>query len=198
MNKKALTQLAKISPGIADAIENGEIGVNDMDGTGLSLIGLLCQDDVPGLIKALVEDLNADARLVDGRGLLPIQHAILNGSIKVVEYLLRFSKDMEDSSNRFGASLLHFAAQAEEGADSIVNFLLARGASVNAKDNDGNTPLIFAAISGKNSVIQILLEAGADPSIRNDAGINAAEQAKECPEIVSLLEPNNNGHGRHA
>ena len=57
------------------------------------------------------------------------------------------------------------------------------------EDYGGSTPLILAAIFGKNEVARILIDAGADLELRNSKGSTALHQA--CffcrPEIVEML-----------
>lgn len=45
--------------------------------------------------------------------------------------------------------------------------LLAREADMEARDNQGNTPLHLAVQHQQNRVVQILLESGADPDNEN-------------------------------
>lgn len=50
------------------------------------------------------------------------------------------------------------------------------GADLNARDNNGDTPLFMAAYGNKNpEVIKALLEYGADVNIRDDSGKTALE-----------------------
>jgi ankyrin repeat protein len=61
-----------------------------------------------------------------------------------------------------------------------------RGA-VNLKGTGGSTPLMYAAIYGDADTIRLLLEAGADPNIRNDAGATALLWAVDDLEKTRLL-----------
>jgi ankyrin repeat protein len=54
-----------------------------------------------------------------------------------------------------------------------VNTLLRRGAGVNAKDQDGATPLMQAALYGDPGLLKLLLDKGADPNARNKVGATA-------------------------
>jgi ankyrin repeat protein len=58
---------------------------------------------------------------------------------------------------------------------SLVNLLLDHGADVNGRRGDGMTALHAAAYRGLTDVIRLLLERGADPSIRATAGAHAAQ-----------------------
>lgn len=85
-----------------------------------------------------------------------------------------------------GVSLLHAAAQ--NGAAEAMRWLLERGAAVNARDEDGATPLMHAALSGSVAAVKILLEYKADARLRDAAGNRAQDYARR-EELQELLEP---------
>ena len=69
--------------------------------------------------------------------------------------------------------------------------MIENGANVNAKDEDGDTALAYAAIRGAPAnVIKQLLNAGADVSIKNNHGKTAIMLAKEQGknQILELLK----------
>ena len=51
--------------------------------------------------------------------------------------------------------------------------MLTAGASVNAKDERGITPLMYAAWVGSLDAVKLLLEQGADPNLANSSGSTA-------------------------
>ena len=67
-----------------------------------------------------------------------------------------------------GACLLHFAANGEN--TSIINELLSLGLDIDSRDNGGVTPLMTAALFEKQNAFQILIQKGADPSLKNNSG----------------------------
>jgi len=70
-----------------------------------------------------------------------------------------------------------------------VEYLLKRGAHVNAKDNEGKTPLMVAVVSGDMSLISGLLAYGADPNMQDHDGWTAGMHAVRLnePRIFRLM-----------
>ena len=64
-----------------------------------------------------------------------------------------------DLAGEDGLTVLHVAVQHRP---DLVDALIARGASVNARAKDGTTPLQIAARAGNGAVVMALLAAGAD------------------------------------
>jgi ankyrin repeat protein len=61
----------------------------------------------------------------------------------------------------------------------VLTELVQAGAHINAKNQDGNTPLILAAKISTPEVITTLLQLGADLKIKNNSGKIALDYAKE-------------------
>ncbi len=68
--------------------------------------------------------------------------------------------------------------------------LLAAGANVNAKNNDGVPALSFAAEKGHTATVQALLEAGADVNANAKNGMTALMEAQDSgqTEVVEILK----------
>lgn len=60
---------------------------------------------------------------------------------------------------------LHVAC--EKGHADVTEYLLAHDASMETKDNAGNTPLHVAAQNQQTRIVQLLLDSGADPDPEN-------------------------------
>uniref|UniRef100_A0AAR5PP23 Ankyrin repeat domain-containing protein 33B n=2 Tax=Dendroctonus ponderosae TaxID=77166 RepID=A0AAR5PP23_DENPD len=84
-----------------------------------------------------------------------------------------------------GNTPLHFAAQA--GQVECLNCLASRcrGVEIDARNNLGFTPLMKAALQGRNKCAKLLLFAGANPTLRdNGRSLRADEWARFCGRYV--------------
>ena len=63
------------------------------------------------------------------------------------------------------------------GASDLVRFHLRRGGDINRQDDNGTSLLMFAAVRGRAEICQILLDAGADPVLKNHQGQDALDLA---------------------
>jgi ankyrin repeat protein len=82
-------------------------------------------------------------------------------------------------------SFLHFASFF--GQIDLVEILLDRGFNVNAKTQDGRTPLYFSCKGGKTEVIEYLLEKGADAAIKDNFDISPLHWMIMVPDPVDGL-----------
>jgi quinoprotein dehydrogenase-associated probable ABC transporter substrate-binding protein len=97
---------------------------------------------------------------------------------------------MIDEALQQGSTLdaeLHYATIARD--NTRIEYLLQRGAKVDAKDNEGKTPLFIAAVAGDLSIMNGLLSYGADPNIQDNDGWTAAMHAVRLnePKILRLM-----------
>ncbi|XP_018007145.1 serine/threonine-protein phosphatase 6 regulatory ankyrin repeat subunit B isoform X4 [Hyalella azteca] len=81
-------------------------------------------------------------------------------------------------TSKWKQTLLHVAAFADR--PRCVQWLIARGLPVNAKDYNGETALHKACRTGSWECIHLLVSCNADASIRNHAGLNSADIAASC------------------
>lgn len=76
------------------------------------------------------------------------------------------------------------------GVESAVRIHIDRGDNLNARDARGHTPLMLAAARNKPNICKLLLDAGADPLLKNPDGNDALfiANAAGAYEVVSILE----------
>lgn len=87
----------------------------------------------------------------------PVHVAAANGNIVLLEMFTAQNENYLHITNRCGRTPLHRAAN--NGRMEAVEYLVNKGADVNARDNNGETPLLA---SRTGDVIKFLLSRGAD------------------------------------
>jgi ankyrin repeat protein len=138
--------------------------------------------------------VDQDRTLVNGvaeDGFGPLGLASFFDHEPVVRLLLeRGARVDQPSSNALGVMPLHSAVAAR--SVPITRLLLARGAPVNARQGNpetGFTPLMEAAMNGQVEMVNLLLEHGADRTLRDDKDLTAADHARQRghAKLVDLL-----------
>jgi ankyrin repeat protein len=78
---------------------------------------------------------------------------------------------------------------AKDGNTEAVKLDLADGIDVNAKDDNGRTPLHHVAEEGHKEIAELFIAAGADVNAKNNLGGTPLHEAAAsgCKEIVELL-----------
>ena len=79
------------------------------------------------------------------------------------------------------------AAAIRDADAQAVGRLIEAGADVNARDAEGDTPLILAAFYAGPRCVELLLEKGADPNAANRSGVTALIRAATDYEKARLL-----------
>lgn len=112
-----------------------------------------------------------------------LKFAAQNGEIATLQSISKADATADLGSNR---TLLHVAA--DYGQDAIIKLLLEeKGAQVNARDDNGFTPLANAVLEGHTKCVKLLLEKGADKTVKLDSGESLLEVA-ETVAIKDLLK----------
>lgn len=119
-------------------------------------------------------DIKIEARNLQDESALML--AAFTGNLALCESLVNLDADV----NKPGWTPLHYAAT--NGHVAVMQFLLDKFAYIDAASPNGSTPLMMAAMYGNSSAVKLLLESGADPTLKNDKGLSAldfAQQAKK-------------------
>jgi ankyrin repeat protein len=120
-----------------------------------------------------------------------LRKAAENGTTDEILRLWRENGATLDVEHRdgFGSTPLHCAAYYGHGeaCRALISTCRAR---IDSRDLFGNTPLILAAANNKLQCVEVLMELGADITLRNDEGKTALEWAREKghAEVAALLE----------
>ncbi|MCW6506635.1 ankyrin repeat domain-containing protein [Lichenifustis flavocetrariae] len=129
----------------------------------------------------LLLDHGADPATPDASGKVAVLYAAARGFVPVVTRLLATGVGVNAVyANKL--TLLMWAAgyandvPVDDGV-KLVSLLLDKGATIDAKDDRGRTPLMIAAELGHDEVVDLLLQRGAARDAHDGAGKTAADLA---------------------
>lgn len=128
-------------------------------------------------LRALLESPETRIDATNARNETALMFAALHGEIDIVRLLLRKGAEV----NRPGWTPLHYAASM--GRLDVVRLLVDEHAYIDAQSPNQTTPLMMAARHRQFSVIEYLVEQGADPTPVNEAGLSAAEYLARNNEL---------------
>jgi ankyrin repeat protein len=147
---------------------------NTVDPGGLSGLYLALRDENLKAANVLLEwpRTNIDIRTPEDES--PLMIAALKGRLDFVKRLLARGADV----NKTGWTPLHYAASG--GHRDIMQLLLDHHAYIDAESPNGTTPLMMAAGYSSDAAVKLLLDAGADPSLKNQLGLSALDFAERA------------------
>jgi ankyrin repeat protein len=124
--------------------------------------------------------LRIDAVNADGE--TPLMIAAIRGSLPAAKALVKRGAAI----NRDGWTPLHYACSGPD--NGVAAFLIAQGAELNARSDNGTTPLMMAARYGSGDLVPLLLKAGAEPRAANEQELTAADFAQRGGRDVMAKE----------
>ncbi len=156
----------------------GETAAAPSDPKAARMMELLRDGDHRAFQRMLSEDPRT-ASLKGPGGSTPLMYAALYGDADAVRFLLDNGAD-PNVRNEVGASALLWAVDDLEKT----RWLLQRGADVNARSDDGRTALAIAASRfGSVAVVRLLLDSGADPSIKSPSYKGPLTPLREAADV---------------
>ncbi|MCE2993293.1 MAG: ankyrin repeat domain-containing protein, partial [Candidatus Jidaibacter sp.] len=191
----------------AAAVNAVDKAVNAVDKYGDTPLHWAIRANHTAVVELLIET-GAKVNAVDKYGSSPLHLAALNGNEKVVELLCTHGANpfLQNSKSKTALDLAqkHTAVQkhlekyqtnwnklfdgAKSGNQQAVQEALNAGVNVNAVDNDGCSPLYWAAIDGNMQIVKLLCAHGANPLLENSDGDTALDLATENHALQSYLE----------
>jgi ankyrin repeat protein len=136
----------------------------------------------------------ADVNLKDKNGRTPLLLAAESADVEIVKLLLDKGAKVDAKDDDSGLTALHYAARL--GNKNAAELLIARSADINAKDKQDHTPLYFA-VNQDYKVAEMLINKGADSSIRTESGQTLLQLAQErkqteskVPDLIFDGDPN--------
>lgn len=147
---------------------------NTMGPTGAPALLTAIREPSPKVLGVLLKTPGIQAEVRNAKDESALMFAALAGMLDVCKRLIALDADV----NKTGWAPLHYAATG--GHDAVIRLLLEHYAYIDAESPNQTTPLMMAAMYGSTSSVKLLLEAGADASLRNAAGLSALDFAQQA------------------
>jgi ankyrin repeat protein len=150
-----------------------------------TLLLAIAEGDAARVCKVFGEG-NVPVNAVDGMGVTPLGHAVaagLRNDPAIIQALLEHGADV-DVADGFGDTPLMYAVSLHD--QHTAAHLLKAGAQLNLRRRDGTTVLHCAVFSECDpAMFEMLLKAGADREVRDQAGQTPADYARAAGLIES-------------
>lgn len=135
-------------------VEEDGVSLSEPDGNGYYALQWASLNNFPDLVQYIVEH-GGDANAADNARQTALHWAAVRGSVTVADILLQNGARVE-ASDLNGYRAVHVAAQ--YGQTTFLNHIIAKyNADFDAPDNDGRSPLHWAAYKGFTDTIRLLL-----------------------------------------
>ncbi|KKW67676.1 hypothetical protein AAV94_08485 [Lampropedia cohaerens] len=158
----------------ARLLERG-VNPNFVGADGQTPMTLALQLGSGTVFDALMASSATNVEFPNAHGETPLMIAAIRGNLDAVRRLVRVGAHV----NRPQWTPLHYAAAgASDDQVAIVELLLDKQADINARSPNGTTPLMMAAQYGTDAVAKLLMARGADPHLKNQLGLTAADFAR--------------------
>lgn len=139
-------------------------------------------------VAEVLLEARADANLANLAGVTPLMAASYAAKAELVSKLLAAGAGMGAVDRMRKNAAIYAAAQ---GCTGCLAELLKAGTPVNGRLDADLTLLMWAAGSGQDEAARLLVEQGADRSLRDDRGKTAADIAREANHaaLARWLQP---------
>ncbi len=204
---------AELMPGPEDVVPDSQIlaameeiqDLEEKDRDGRTLLSNAACYGRAETVKYLLKR-GADVRTTDECGFTALHFAVQCGNEEIVallieagadvnapvKYLLKRGADVR-TTDECGFTALHFAVQC--GNEEIVALLIEAGADVNAQNQWGNVPLSMGNRKTPMGIYSLLMQHGADPTIKNDYGVSMDEIYPFLTEMKNQIDHASYGKG---
>jgi hypothetical protein len=141
---------------------------------------LALREPSPKVAQVLINAPKIDLNPMTADGETPLMMAVFKGQTELAIQMIDKGADV----NQPGWTPLHYAATA--GNVQLIKILLDKFAYIDAESPNKTTPLMMAAHYGTPGAVKLLLEEGADVSLKNDLGLTAIDFAQQAKKQDSV------------
>jgi uncharacterized protein len=153
---------------------------NTLDPKKLHGLFIALREPSPKVAQLLVKAPKIDLNPITEDGETPLMMAAIKGQTELAIAMIGKGADV----NKPGWTPLHYAATA--GNVQLIKILLENYAYIDAESPNKTTPLMMAAHYGTPGAVKLLLEEGADVSLKNDLGLTAIDFAQRANKQDSV------------
>jgi ankyrin repeat protein len=153
--------------------------VSVRDGAGTTALALVAKKEYPSAVAILARKGNVNTG--DKYGTTPLMWAAKNGDLKSIKLLLENGANPNARDRQDWTALFYVGPE----ATVVINALLSAGAQIDARDNEGSTPLMQVALLGDFANLAFLIEKGANVHLRNREGESALDIVKSASGATS-------------
>jgi ankyrin repeat protein len=116
---------------------------------------------------------------------MSLQEAAAIGDLNLVGAIIDNGANVGDFGNTSYTTALHRAAI--EGHKPVAELLLAKGAPVNERDRELETPLIYAVLNSHKGIVELLLAHGADVNSKDKFGRTPLDVVRQNDNAIRKL-----------
>ena len=159
---------------------------NTVDAKGRPALVLAVQLESWQVVAELLKARGLRVNATNAHGETALMLAAIKGHVELARQLIAAEADV----NKTGWTPLHYAASGtSEHQVAMVQLLLEHHAYIDAASPNGSTPLMLAAQYSSEAVVRLLLQEGADITLRNQRNMTAADFARlvDRQYMVDLL-----------
>jgi len=156
---------------------------NTLDPKGMHGLYIALREPSPKVAQVLVEWPKTNVNILNAKDESPLMLAALKSHEKIAEELIKRGADV----NKTGWTPLHYAASSANLP--IIALLIENSAYIDAESPNGTTPLMMAAMYGTPEAVKLLLQEGADPTLKNIQSLTALDFAQRAvrPDSADLI-----------
>lgn len=180
------TAIRRDDAGAITALLRRGFDPNTVDAKGVPALVLALQLESFKAFDALLQAPALKVDQTNPQGESALMLAAIKGYLDLARALVAKDADV----NKTGWTPLHYAASGTtQDAKAMVALLLEENAYIDAASPNGTTPLMMAVRYGPGDVARLLVQEGADPTLKNELGLTALDFARQADraDMVELI-----------